>query len=170
MIQFSRADHQTRLPPGSRSPDLTRPYQTMCFGQTITRDRLSQTRLDQLRFLPQITQPGQNSLSVSFRLPQYTQPPLSGCPYQLLVTGKVHSLCVGSYGRLICNALEESYKTYFKHTFGLKSLDFLFWLYLIVVRVASGAPWAGEGLPYSFFIVKFLCRYSVSDRSSPFQK
>ena len=127
--------------------DQTRPDQTMCFGQTITRDRLRQTRRDQFRFLPQITQPGQNSLSVSFTLPQYTQPPLSGCPYQLLVTGKVHSLCVGSYGRLICNALEESYKTYFKHTFGLKSLDFLFWLYLIVVRVASGAHWAGEGLP-----------------------
>ena len=116
----------------------------MCFGQTIRGDRLRQTRPDQFSFVPQTTQPGQHSLSVSLTLPQYTQPPPSGCHYQLLVTGKVHSLCVGSYERLICNALDESYKTYFKHTFGLKSLDFLFRLYLIVVRVASGVPWAGK--------------------------
>ena len=142
----------------------------MCFGQTIWRDRLRQTRPDQLSFVPQTTQPGQHGLSVSLTLPQYTQPPPSGCHYQLLVTGKVHSLCVGSYERLICNALDESYKTYFKHTFGLKSLDFLFRLYLIVVRVASGAPRAGKGLPYPSFIVCLLCRRSVSDRSSPFRK
>ena len=142
----------------------------MCFGQTITRDRLRQTRPDQFSFVPQTTQPGRHSLSVSLTLPQYTQPPPSGCLYQLLVTGKVHSFCVGSYKRWICNALHESYKTYFKQTFGLKSLDFLFWLYLIVVRVASGAPWAVKGLPYPFSIIGLLCKYSVSDRSSPFQK
>jgi len=77
--------------------DQTRPDQTMCFRQTIWRDRLCQTTLDQLSFLPQTTQPGQHSLSVSFTLPQYIQPLPSGCHYQLLVTGKVHSLCVGSW-------------------------------------------------------------------------
>ena len=34
-------------------------------------------------------------------------------------------LCVLCHGRLICKALDEPYKSYFPHTFGLKSLDFL---------------------------------------------
>ena len=150
--------------------DKTRPDQTMCFGQTITGDRLRQTRPDQFSFVPQTTQPGQHCLSVSLTLPQYTQPPPSGCHHQLLVTGKVHSLWIGSYERLICNALDESYKTYFKRTFGLKFLDFLFRLYLIIVRVVSGVPWAGKGRPCPFSIVGLLCRYSVNDRSSAIQK
>ena len=170
-IQFSRADHQTRLPPGSRSPayDLARPDKTLFFGQTIKRDQLCQTRQDQLSFLPQTTQHGQHSLSVSLTLPQYTQPPPLGFHYQLFITGKVHSLCVG-HGRLIYKAMDEPYKTYFPHTFGLKSLEVLFRLYLIVVRAASGAPWAGTGLPYPFTIIGLLCKYSVSDRSLAFEK
>ena len=73
------------------------------------------------------------------------------------------------HGRLIYKALDEPYKTYFPHIFGLKSLEFLFLLvYLIVVRVASGAPWAGKGLPYPFSIIELLCKYSVSNRSLAF--
>ena len=74
------------------------------------------------------------------------------------------------HGRLIYKVLDEPYKAYFPHTLGLKSLDFLFQLYLIVVKVASGVPWAVKGLPYPFSIVGLLCRYSLSDRSSAFQK
>ena len=150
-IQFSQADHQTRLPPGSRSSayDLARPDQTPFFGQTIKRDRLCQTRPDQLSFLPQSTHQGQHSLSVSLTLPQYIQPPPLGCHYHLLITGKVHSFCV-CHGRLICKALDEPYQTYFPHTFGLKFLDFSFRLYLIVVREASKVPWAVKGLPCPF--------------------
>ena len=95
--------------------------------------------------------------------------------------------------------MDEPYKTYFPHIFGLKSLQLLFQLYLIIVRamcqktlnwvnhvylpsqnkehcivlycrVASGAPWAVKGLPYPFSIIGLLCKYSVSDRSTPFQK
>ena len=64
----------------SRPPDqttsfwiqITRPDQTMFFAPTIRRDGLRQTRPDQLSFLPQTTQPGQHSVSISFTLPQYT--------------------------------------------------------------------------------------------------
>ena len=126
-------------------PDQTRPY----FSDRPLRDQLCQTRPVQLSFLPQTTQPGQHSLSVSLTLPQYTQPPPLGCHYHLLITGKVHSLCV-CHGTLICKALGEPYQTYFPHTFGLKFLDFLFRLYLIVVREASGVTWAVKGLPYPF--------------------
>ena len=95
--------------------------------------------------------------------------------------------------------MDEPYKTYFPHIFGLKSLQLLFQLYLIIVRamcqktlnwvnhvylpsqnkehcivlygrVASGAPWAVKGLPYPFSIIGLLCKYSVSDRSLAFQK
>ena len=45
-------------------------------------------------------------------------------------------------------------KQYFSHTFGLKSLDFLFRLYLIVVRVASGVPWAVKRLPIPFLFLE----------------
>ena len=138
----------------------TRPDQTIFFGQTIRGNRLRQTRPDQLSFLPQITQSGQHSLPSPHR-----QDAL------ISFLSQVRSiLCVLDYGRLICKALDEPYKTYFPHTFGLKSLDFLFWFYLIVGRVASGVPWAIKGLPYRFFIVGLLCRYSVSDSSSAFQK
>ena len=71
-------------------------------------------------------------------------------------------------GGLIYKAMDDSYQTYFPHTFGLKSLEFLFLLYLIVVRVASGAPWAGKGLPYPFSIIGLLSKYSVSDRNLAF--
>ena len=79
-------------------------------------------------------------------------------------------LCVLGHRRLIYKAMDEPYKTYFPHTFGLKSLEVLFRLYLIVVRAASGAPWAGTGLPYPFTIIGLLCKYSVSERSLAFQK
>ena len=119
-------------------PDQTRPHNRLC-----------QTRPDQLSFLPQATHQSQHSLSVSLTLPQYNQPPPLGCHYHLLITGKVHSLCV-CHGRLICKALDEPYQTFFPHTFGLKFLDFLFRLYLIVVREASRVPWAVKGLPCPF--------------------
>ena len=61
-----------------------------------------------------------------------------------------------------------------KHTFhtpsALKSLEFLFRLYLFVVRVATAVPWTVKSLPYPFSIAGLLCRYSVSDRRSAFQK
>ena len=72
------------------------------------------------------------------------------------------SYLIQFHGRLIYKAMDEPYKTYFPHTFGLKSLEFLFRLYLIVVRAAS--------LPYPFTIIGLLCKYSVSDRSLAFQK
>ena len=141
----------------------------MCFGQTIGRDRLYQTRPDQLSFLPQTTQPGQHSLTVS--LTYHSTPSLHRQDAIISFLSQVRSiLCVLGHGRLIYKALDEPYKTYFPHTFGLKSLEFLFRLYLIVVRVASGAPWAVKGLPYPFSIIGLLCKYSVSDRSLAFQK
>ena len=62
-------------------------------------------------------------------------------------TGQVHSLWVGSRG--VYRALDELCKAYFPHTFGLTFRTF-FRLKLIVVRLASGVPWAGKGLPFPF--------------------
>ena len=56
-------------------------------------------------------------------------------------------------GRLTYRALDESCKAYYPHTFGLKSLDFTLRLNLTVVRLVSGVPWAGKGLPFPFFLV-----------------
>ena len=55
-------------------------------------------------------------------------------------------------GRLTYRALDEPCKAYYPHTFGLKSLDFTLRLNLTVVRLVSGAPWAGKGLPFPFFL------------------
>ena len=71
-------------------------------------------------------------------------------------------------GRLTYRALDESCKAHYPHTFGLKSLDFTLRLNLTVVRLVSGVPWAGKDLPFPFFQFGFLCRYSISDRSSAF--
>ena len=49
----------------------------------------------------------------------------------------------------VYRALEEPCKAYFPHMFGLKLPDF-FRLNLILVRLASGVPWAGKGLPFPF--------------------
>ena len=68
-------------------------------------------------------------------------------PSLLNGTGQVHSLWVGS--RVVYRALDEPCKAYFPHTFGLKFPDF-FRLYLTVVRLVSGVPWAGKGLPCPF--------------------
>ena len=65
-------------------------------------------------------------------------------------TGQVHSLWVGSRGG-VYRALDELCKAYFPHTFGLTFRTFFrFNLNLIVVRLASGVPWAGKGLPFLF--------------------
>ena len=44
-----------------------------------------------------------------------------------------------------------------------------FRLYLTVVRLVSGVPRVGKGLPCPFSLVGFLCRCSVSDESSAFR-
>ena len=49
----------------------------------------------------------------------------------------------------VYRALDELCKAYFPHTFGLTFGTF-FRLNLIVVRLASGVPWAGKGLPFPF--------------------
>ena len=144
----------------------TRPDQTRCFGQTIWRDRLRQAffhrPLSQISFLSQTTQPPASS---------HEHPASTGQDAIVRYLSQVTPILCGlGHGRLIYKALYEPCKAYFSHTFGSKSLDFLFRLYLIVVRVASGVPWAVKRLPYPFFICGMLCRYSVSDRSSVFQK
>ena len=124
-------------------------------------------------FLPQTTQPDQLPHTDHPARPasSHKHPASTGQDAIVRYVSQVTSILCGlGHGRLIYKALDELCKAYFSHTFGLKSQDFLFLLYLIVFRVASGAPWAGKGLPCRFFIVGFLCRYSVSDRSSPFQK
>ena len=85
-------------------------------------------------------------------------------------TGQDAIVSYVSQVRTILCGLGHGSLIHFPHTFGLKSLDFLFLLYLIVGREASGVPWAGKGLHYPFSIVTLLFRCSVSDRSSAFQK
>ena len=169
-IQFSRADHQTRLPPGSRSPDLARPDQTRP-DQVFRTDHLK--RPASSGFLPQTTQPDQLPVTDHPARPasSHEHPASTGQDAIVRYLSQVTSILCGlGHGRLIYKALDEPCKAYFSHTFGLKSLDFLFRLYLIVVRVASGVPWAVKRLPYPFLISGMLCRYLVSDRSSAFQK
>ena len=151
-------DHQTW-------PDQTRPDQVF--------------RTDHLRrpassgFLPQTTQPDQLPVTDHPARPasSHEHPASTGQDAIVRYLSQVTSILCGlGHGRLIYKALDEPCKAYFSHTFGLKSLDFLFRFYLIVVRVASGVPWAVKRLPYPFFICGMLCRYSVSGRSSAFQK
>ena len=150
----------------------------MCFGQTIGRDRLRQTRLSstdhpaspassqgppsQTSLLSQTTQLGQHPLKfISHHHITTVRPASTGKDAIVSYVSQVRTILCGlGHGRVIYKALNEPYKTYFPNTFGLKSLG----------RVASGVPWAGKGLPYPFFIVRMPCRYSVSDRSAAFQK
>ena len=78
----------------------------------------------------------------------------------------MHSLWVGS--RRVYRALDEPCKAYFPHTFGLIFPDFFFGG-LTIVRLVSGVPRAGKGLPCPFSLVRFLCRCLVSVKSSVFQ-
>ena len=139
----SRLDHEsnqkqtTRSEPRSdyyiRQSSPTRPP-----NQTI---RLSDHHL-QSRPPVQLTTPDHSKPALTAQLPISTAYPTS-CNG----TGQVHSLWVGSRG--VYRALDEPCKAYFPHTFGLKFPDF-FRLYLTVVRLVSGVPWAGKGLPFPF--------------------
>ena len=61
-------------------------------------------------------------LQTTFKANKPRQP-----PYESSVEYSGQSHWVGS-GRIILKALDEPYKAYFPHTFGLKSADFLFGL------------------------------------------
>ena len=91
----------------------------------------------------QITSPDHRPPSLTNQLPISTEYPTSWTG-----TGQVHSLWVGSRG--VYRALDEPCKAYFPHTFGLKTAEFFFRLNLIVVRLVSGVPRAGKGLPCPF--------------------
>ena len=162
-----RTDHLKR----PASSDLTRSAQLSSTDHPA-RPSSSHKRPSQARFLSRTTQPGQ--LPLKFLSQQHittVHPASTGQDAIVSYVSQVRTiLCVLGHGRLIYKALDEPYKANFPHTFGLKSLDFLFRLYLIVGRVASGVPWAVKGLPYPFSIVGLLCRYLVSDWSSAFQK
>ena len=78
----------------------------------------------------------------------------------------MHSLWVESRG--VYRALDEPCKAYFPHDFGLTFPDFFFGG-LTIVRLVSGVARAGKGLPCPFSLVGFLCRCSVSVKSSAFR-
>ena len=154
-------DHQTW-------PDQTRPY----FSDRPL-EETGFARPDQLSSAFFHRPPSQASIVYQWAWHYYSTPSLHRQDAIISFLSQVRSiLCVLDHGRLIYKALDEPYKTCFPHTFGLKSLDFLFRLYLIVVRVASGAsgaPWVVKGLPYPFSIIGLLCKYLASDRSLAFK-
>ena len=99
--------------------DQTGPDQTMCFGQTIGRDRLRQTRLDQLSFLPQTTQPDQLPLTDHPVRPAFSwiyqsashyhnTPSLHRPGRHVRYVSQVRSILCGlGHGRLIYKALDD---------------------------------------------------------------
>ena len=162
---------QTRLDQPSFLPQTTQPNQ-LPLTDHPARPFSSPRPPNQASFLSQSTQIDQHPLKfISQQHITTVRPASTGQDAIVNYVSQVRSfLCVLGHGSLIYKVLDEPYKAYFPHTLGLQSLDFLFRLYLIVIKVASGVSWAGEGLPYPFSIVGLLCRYLVSDRSSAFQK
>ena len=76
--------------------------------------------------------PSQASIVYQWAWHYYSTPSLHRQDAIISFLSQVRSIrCVLGHGRLIYKALDEPYKTYFPHTFGLKSLEFLFRLYLI---------------------------------------
>ena len=143
----------------------------MLFEETgfVRLDQISSA--SQTSFLSQTTQLDQLPLKFISQHPISTVHPASTSQDAIVsyVSQVKTILCGLGHGRLIYKALDDS-KAYFPYTFGLKFLEFLFRLYLIIVRVASGVPWAVKSLDYPCFIVGLLCTYSNIDRSSAFQK
>ena len=137
--QTTKPVHQTDRPPHhcrpDSRPDLRSDHQTQSPNyQSIRSGRFHQARPPKPTRLLYLT----TQLQISTAHPIFRS-----------CTGQVHSLWVGSRG--VYRALDEPCKAYFPHTFGLKFPDFLFdRLNLTVVRLVSGVPRVGKGLPFPF--------------------